>query len=144
MSLQSRFRSSAPFDGSLFLHMNKIRTCSRKNCIVGGRTFANTSCCFTWEVPVDECSPVLFDTGVLRPATSVQRQSHSGLRTLTRTCGDSGCGWTKPIFYRPSKQNIVGGSRNFEACICERSNGCRGCGKDSRRVRRSKHPRTRS
>ena len=97
----------------------------RKNCIVGARPSANTSS-FIEEVPVDKISTIPSNT-LLRSAASLQRQKQNGLKTL-RTCSDSGCGWTKPVFNQPSEQNIAGGSRNLEV----RSKGCRGCGKDSR------------
>ena len=71
-----------------------------------------------------QCCTIPWATGVLQAPASVQRQKQNGRETLARPALILAA---ESIFYRPSTQNIAGGSRKCEICLCRRSDGCRGC-----------------
>ena len=64
-------------------------------------------------------------------AASVQRTTEVRHEEMARTCSDSGCRSTQPIFYRISESYTAGGGGNFEMCFVTGGCGRRGCVKDS-------------
>ena len=142
--------SDDQFDGSLFLKMKKIRTCSPFGAVMvqvdRRHRFVRPQELQCWSETHSKSFVLLCQGGppsrreVPYPETQVylslkhpyKHRNRTDSKTLARTCSESGCRWTHPIFKRPSEQNIVSGSRKFEVCLCGRSSGCRGCHTDFR------------
>ena len=83
---------------------------------------ANTSCCFTGGVLVNKRCAFPWYTGVLLSAASVQKQKQDRLESLTRTCSDSDCGWTKPNTVLHRKGTLLVTAKNVRYAFCGKGN----------------------
>ena len=125
MSFRSKPCSDEQLDGSLFLRRKKIHICSP--------LWATISIALLERDGQQTLRAALLKRSQLLCAAHPYKRRNRTVSKHQRgpTVIPAADGPIRHIC-RPSEQNVVGGSRNVEVCLCGRSNGCINYGENSR------------